>query len=349
MGKQPGQYTFTEIMSQPAAWRDTLQYAEAQRERVHTLYTDRQYSAVFFTGCGSTYYLALAAAALFRLLGSIPAFGVPASELWLDTDSMYKVTGRALLVALSRSGETTETLQACAEFRRRGVGDVLTLCCYPDSTLARSGELNIVVEAGQEDSFAQTRAFSSLYAALSVFISTWTGHTENLRVLNTLPDHADAIIAESQRLAKSVASEPLRDRFYFLGSGLRYGLACELSMKMKEMSLSHCEPFHVLEFRHGPRSMITPDTQIIALLSTDKTAHAHEVEVIKDMKQQGAHVLTIGHDSADLQIPGALSQEVSGALYLPVGQLIAYEYALLRGHDPDRPANLAPVVKLDVH
>ena len=135
------------------------------------------------------------------------------------------------------------------------------------------------------------------------------------------------------------------DRFYFLGSGPRYGLACELSLKMKEMSLSHSEPFHFLEFRHGPKSMLTPNTRMVGLVS--EANRVHELAVLDEMRQHGAQVLALGERDADVAFASQVSEAAWNVLSLPVGQLLVFERAVQRGLDPDHPRNLDAVVKLD--
>ena len=129
---------------------------------------------VIFTGCGSTYFLALAAAALTQQMTGFPCRAFPASELWLYPRCSY-VDGKTLLVAVSRSGETTETLQACEAFIRDQRGALLTLSCYDQMPLAKLGSLNIVLPSGQEQSVAQTRAFSTLYLATVALACLWAG------------------------------------------------------------------------------------------------------------------------------------------------------------------------------
>src|SRR5690606_29627956 len=125
---------------------------------------------VVFIGCGSTYYLALAAATLFQEVTGTAARGLPASELWLRPHAYLARSRNTALVVISRSGATTETLRAVAAFREHAAGAVITLSCYPEGELARHGDVNVVLSAGQERSIAQTRAFSVLYLA-TVFLA----------------------------------------------------------------------------------------------------------------------------------------------------------------------------------
>jgi glucosamine--fructose-6-phosphate aminotransferase (isomerizing) len=121
-------------------------------------------------------------------------------------------------------------------------------------------------------------------------------------------------------------------------------LACELSLKMKEMSLSHSEPFHFMEFRHGPMSMVTPSTLLIGLLSEQN--RAQEQAVLDEMAQRGARVLVMADTGADVSFQSGVDEAARNVLCLPIGQLIAFERALHKSLDPDRPHNLTAVVRL---
>src|SRR5689334_20740467 len=168
-------HTWREIQSQPEAWAAALDLLRAHADELRALASAGRYDSVIFTGCGSPYYLALAAATTFQELTGRPARGVPASEIWLNGRAALPVGGRALLIALSRSGETTETIRAVEAFRAAGRGDVLTLSCYPSRPLSSLGDINLVFPSGQEQSMAQTRAFSVLYLAAVGMAALWAG------------------------------------------------------------------------------------------------------------------------------------------------------------------------------
>ena len=339
-----GTHTRAEILSQPAVWLETLQSLHSQADELRRFFEQGAYDEVLFTGCGSTYYLSLAAAALFQDLTGVAGRGLPSSEIWLSPRSVWAAHPRALLVAVSRSGETTETLYACDAFRQVGAGDILTLTCYPGTHLAQVGALNLVFAAAQEESVAQTRAFSTLYLATTVLGILWGGRDDLFEGLERLPEIGCRLLEMTLPMAQRVGSRMDLDRFYFLGSSMRYGLACELSLKMKEMSLSHSEPFHFLEFRHGPVSMITPGSLIIGLVS--QTNHSREKTVLSEMAAKGASVLTMAEQDADVAFESGLDERLCGIFYLPAGQLIALERALAKGLDPDQPNNLTAVVRL---
>lgn len=337
-----GFHTHREILSQPEAWTSALAVLREQATALLNFYLAGHYQAIYFTGCGSTYYLALAAAAAMQELTGLPARGLPASEIWLSPRSAYTVR-RSLLIAVSRSGETTETRRACEAFRAGG-GEVLTLSCYPGRGLTQLGHYNLVLPSGQEDSIAQTRAFTTLYLATLALAALWSDRADLFDALANLPAHGQAQISKAEDLARSLGLDLTLDRFYFLGSGLRYGLACEISLKMKEMTLSHSEPFHFLEFRHGPKSMVTAHTLIVGLVSNSN--HAAELQVVEEMRALGARALTLGEAECEVAFQSGLPEILCGPLYLPLLQLMACERSLAKGLNPDRPHQLEAVVKL---
>ncbi|MGQ0602600.1 MAG: SIS domain-containing protein [Anaerolineales bacterium] len=339
----PGHHTYAEIISQPDAWAAALAMLRDRAKVLSDFYRAGRYQAVLFTGCGSPYYLALSAAAMFQELAGVPARAAPAAEVWLSPNSIIPHGQRTLLVAFSRSGETTETLRACETFRARG-GDVLTLSCYPSRPLTSLGAVNLILPSGQEHSLAQTRAFTVLYLATLALVALWSDRAELLDELTRLPTACQSLFDKAQTTVQSYALDAAVDRFYFLGSGPRYGLACEMSLKMKEMSLSHSEPFYFLEFRHGPKSMVTPTTLIVGLVS--ETNRAHEMAVLEEMRAEGARTLTLAERDADVSFASGVSEAARTLLALPAGQLLAYERALRNGLNPDRPHNLNRVVTL---
>lgn len=339
-----GQHTRVEIMTQPEAWSKALEDLKHQTEALRSLIGSQKYSQVVFTGCGSTYYLSIAAASLLSKMAGIPSRGLPASEIWFEPEMYFRNGERALLVAVSRSGETTETLRACQSFRGHQLGDILTFSCYPGRSLAGLGDINIVLTSGQEESVAQTRAFSTLYLGTMVFAALWAGKNELIAELSQLPAICRRLLRDYTSLAQHIGTDTSLDRFYYLGSGERYGLACELSLKMKEMSLSHSEPFHFLEFRHGPKSMATPGAMVIGLISEGN--YDQEMKVLNEMKEQGASTLSLGEVNTDIVFASGVSPLARNLLYLPVGQLLAYERAMSRGLNPDQPKNLTVFVEL---
>jgi glucosamine--fructose-6-phosphate aminotransferase (isomerizing) len=339
-----GRFTREEIYSQPDSWINGIEVLKKDIKAIQEFSQHEDYLQVIFTGCGSTYYLSCAASGLFQEMTGVYARGLPASELWLSPKSYYGLAGRTILIALSRSGETTETLKACESFSNKHGGRIMTLVCDPDSPLANLGALNLIFPSGMEKSIAQTRAFSTLYLGVVGLCAIWSGQSSRFDQLKSLPLIGRRILNDYTSIAEHLGKKLELDRIYFLGSGGRYGLACELNLKMKEMSLTHSEAFHFLEFRHGPKAMVNEHTLIVGLVSEINAAH--ELTVLKDIQDLGANIITIGEKNTDISFNSGLEEVVRNILYLPFGQMMAFERSIAKGLDPDHPNNLDAVVNL---
>ena len=331
--------TYREIKSQPDAWVEALDVTKTT-----PLPNIGDYNQVIFTGCGSTYYLSLAAAKLYQELTGRPARAVPGGELLLNSQTVL-TDQRALLVAISRSGTTTETIRAVEKFKQEKRGDVVVISNYHE-VLSQLADVNILISKGQEESVAQTRSFASMYVAAVVFSARMAGKTDLIDDLDGLPKFGGRLIQDFEPAARQIGENLDFDRFYFLGSGIRYGLACEVSLKMKEMTLTHSEPFHFLEFRHGPMSMVNEKAVVVGLVS--ESNFSHEIAVLNEMRALGGRILSLGESGVDIAFRSDIPESVRNVLYLPVLQLMAFYRSLAKGLNPDHPKNLQAVVKLDL-
>jgi glucosamine--fructose-6-phosphate aminotransferase (isomerizing) len=332
-------YTYKEIKSQTAAWAQAFEIT-----RTLSLPEAEKYNQVIFTGCGSTYFLSLAASALYQELTGRVARAVPAGELLLNPQ-VSLTEQKTLLVAVSRSGTTTETIKAVEKFKAEKRGDVIVISNY-DEALSRLADFNIVVDKGQEESVAQTRSFASMYVAATAMCARMAGRDDLLDSMSALPEVGLRLMRDFEPVARELGENLGFDRFYFLGSGIRYGLACEANLKMKEMTLTHSEPFHFLEFRHGPMSMVNEKAVVVGMLSD--VNRVHEAKVLSEMKMLGGTVTGLGEADTDIAFESGIPETVRGVLYLPVLQLLAFYRSVAKGLNPDRPANLTAVVKLDL-
>ena len=330
--------TYREIKSQSEAWQNALEVGSTV-----SLPEAAGYEQVIFTGCGSTYYLSLAAAALYQELTGCAARAVPAGELLLNPQTVMREKIPHLLVAISRSGTTTETTRVAEKFKAERRGDVIGISCY-DSALMNLSDVGLVIPVGQEESVAQTRSFASMYVAANVFCARMAGRTDVLEAITKLPEIGNRLIENYESFAKEMGENLDFDRFYFLGSGARYGLACEVNLKMKEMTLTHSEPFHFLEFRHGPMSMVNEKAVVIGLLS--ESNRGHEKTVLNEMQALGGKTVALAESEAEIAFESHIPENARGVLYLPVLQLMAFYRSLAKGLNPDRPKNLTAVVQL---
>ena len=346
-----GSHTWQEILSQPQAWRGTLGAFAIGQAALEEFLNRIEFDQLLVVGCGSTHYLAQAAAATLTGRTGIPARAFPSSELWLFPGTA--IMGRALLLAISRSGKTTETLRAVERFRETSNEPVLAVTCYPESTLARQADFALVAPDGQEQSVAQTRSFTSMLLLTQALTAALARDEGMLERLHRLPGALEDLVARLGDLSQRLGTDQEIERFFFLGGGPLYGLANEAMLKTKEISLSHAEAYHPLEFRHGPMSMVDERTLIVGFLSD--TGLAEEIRVLEEMQGLGARTLALAEDDsafadwrADyvIELQSGLNEWERGPLYLPVVQRLAYHRAVAKGLDPDRPTNLKAVVEL---
>jgi glucosamine--fructose-6-phosphate aminotransferase (isomerizing) len=331
--------TYAEIKSQTDAWAQALDITRAL-----ALPDAKNYEMVIFTGCGSTYFLSLSASALYQELTGRAARAIPAGEMLLNSQTVL-TNQKSLLVAISRSGTTTETVKAVEKFKKEKHGDVIVISNY-DEVLSRLADVNIVIDKGQEESVAQTRSFASMYVAAVAMCARMAACEDLVNAMSALPEAGQRLMHDFEPAAREIGEDLNFDRFYFLGSGIRYGLACEANLKMKEMTLTHSEPFYCLEFRHGPMSMVNEKAVLVGMLSDAN--RIHEAKVLSEMKMLGGRVTSLGESDADVSFQSQIPEQVRGVLYLPVLQLIAFYRSVAKGLNPDRPANLTAVVKLDL-
>jgi glutamine---fructose-6-phosphate transaminase (isomerizing) len=339
-----GRFTHAEILSQPDAWDEALDVVEKRKDDLCEIITDG-YEQVLFTGCGSTYYLSLAAAALFQEMTGQVSRAVPGGELLLNEHTAL-TRGKTLLVAISRSGSTTETVRAVEKFKSQKRGSVVVITNYGQETLAGLADVSLVIEKGQESSVAQTRSFTSMYVAATAMSALAGSQEDKIKSMRRLPTVGARLISEYDTLAQEFGVNLSYDRYYFLGSGIQYGLACEVNLKMKEMTLTHSEPFHFLEFRHGPMSMVTESTVIVGLVSEKNISH--EQAILNEMQALGGRVLALGESDLDISFESGLPEAARAVLYLPVLQLMAYYRSLAKGLNPDQPNNLSAVVRIEL-
>lgn len=343
-------WTIKEIWDQFAAWEAALQRVRMTREPLGDRLQREKYSDFIFTGCGSSYYSSLTAAGGFQSLTGWMARGVPASEIALFPDTWMTRNGRSLLVTISRSGETSETIQAVKVFRERNLGEVLAVTCYEDSTLCQLADVSMVAHEAKERSVVQTKSFTTMLLLLQSLALTVVGNPSLWEQLARTPAEGEKTLVKSDRVMKELAQDLEVKNFIFLGSGPNYGLACEAMLKTKEMSLSPAEVFHFLEFRHGPKSTVDEGTLVVGL--TSEAAETQELHVLEEVRKQGAKTLVFGGSASErsadyfVQLSHEVPEFARGMLAIPPVQLLALYRAEYKGLNPDAPPHLDPVVIL---
>jgi glutamine---fructose-6-phosphate transaminase (isomerizing) len=351
METQPGergQHTLREIVSQPSGWGAAYQQLVARRAEIAAAWAKAAPQQIIVTGCGSTHYLSQTVAALLQTLTGIPARGLAASEIALFPKQVLYRPEETLLLLISRSGTTTETAAAMDKFRSLGGKTVWGITCYPNTPVADESDFTLLTEMAQEQSIAQTLSFSTmLYTAQGV--AAIAGN-QDLAPLGELPDHCLRLIESAFGLSTHWGTEPGVERFFFLGSGPLYGMACEAMLKMKEMSISHAEAYHFLEFRHGPKALVDGKAMVVGLLGSEQLRH--EAPVIAEMVAMGGKTVTLvpgktNSGAVTVHLPDNLPPWTMPALYLPLLQGMGYARSMQKGLDPDNPRNLSAVVFLE--
>jgi glutamine---fructose-6-phosphate transaminase (isomerizing) len=349
---EPGAHSLAEILSQHQSWHDALAGVAAQKEMAGTLLRRYADEPLLVVACGSPYFLGRSAVPLLlRWLGR-RATAVPASELLLSPETVLRSQDRPLLITLSRSGETSETIGAARMAQARG-GGVLAIGCDRETTLMRMADCAIEIPAGREQSLAQTRSFAGMFVAVLALAATLSDQDDADALqaeLHRLPGLSEAYVARALSEVGQLATDPAIERVIYLGSGERYGLACEASLKMKEMSLTNAEAFHVLEFRHGPMALADELSLVVGMID-DRNAD-EECAVLREAHACGARTLALLEHAPDDQtglgavfaFNSGLSALARDVLYLPPAQLLAYERAMAKGVDPDRSRHLSAFV-----
>jgi glucosamine--fructose-6-phosphate aminotransferase (isomerizing) len=282
----------------------------------------------------------------------IHAIALPASEIALYPQS--HLLENPVLLTISRSGTTTETLWAVERYRRENpAGTVIAISCTPDSSLIQNADIALLAPEAQEQSVAQTRSFTSMMLLSHVLAAQLANDPASSERLAALPDALESVIARIGDLPERIGKNIGIERFFFLGNTILYGVACEAMLKTKEMTCSWSEAFHTLEFRHGPMSVVNQQALVVGLIG-DGAVDA-EIAVLRHMKRLGAQTLALceqrGHfdwSGVDtvIELASGLSEVERAVLYLPPLQWIALYRALAKGLDPDQPTNLTAVVEL---
>jgi glucosamine--fructose-6-phosphate aminotransferase (isomerizing) len=351
-GPSTGQHTLSEIRSQPQAWAAVVPAATSAEAAWRSFFTGQAGCQYLLFGCGSTFYLSLTAAAVLQTVTGSPCRAVPSSELLFYEEAWIASGLDVRGLAISRSGTTTETLRALERLSDRKDARLAAVTCHAGTPMETWCSPVLVSPEGYETSIAQTRSFASMLVGCLEIAGIASGRVELLDALAGLPPIGQHLLDEYEGLAAALGGDASLQRVFFLGSGARFGLACEGMLKMKEMSLTSSEAYHFLEFRHGPKSMVDSSTMVVGLLSD--AARGAEMQVLREMKELGARLLVLSESDhglvwADAVVPfgSGLPEVARLPLYLPVLQLLAYHRAVSKGLDPDAPRNLDAVVKLD--
>jgi glucosamine--fructose-6-phosphate aminotransferase (isomerizing) len=348
---EPGAHSLSEILSQAQCWdaclADLVQSAALKEIEARFGKIDEW----LFVGCGSSYYVALAGAATMKLLTGRRVWAVPASEILLYPD-LALPAGRFVPVLISRSGQTSEVLKTAELLKERGISCVAISCAH-GQLLETLATVTITLTA-DEQSTVMTRSFTSMLLALQFLAGRIAGNKSYRDALLTMPELAAPTLERTPDQIREFVGRHLFADYICLGHGPYYGLACEYGLKIMEMSLSFSQVFHSLEFRHGPKSVVTPATLLIFLLS--EQGYQAESDLLEEMKSLGATTMVIANQAnarvraaadllVELQLP--LPELARLAPSLVPGQLLALFTGLKKGLNPDTPRHLSRAVILE--
>ncbi len=356
-------YMQKEIFEQPRAIADTLEGVEGISPE---LFGDAAYrifkdvDSVLILACGTSYYAGLTAKHWLEGIARIPTSVEVASE-YRYRDSVPNP--RTLVVTITQSGETADTLSALKHARALGMTHSLTVCNVATSAMVRECKLAYITHAGVEIGVASTKAFTTQLAALfmlALALAQVRGHlsdakeAEHLKALRHLPAALQAVLAlEPQVIAWSEVFAR-KENALFLGRGVHYPVALEGALKLKEISYIHAEAYPAGELKHGPLALVTSEMPVVTVAPNDALLEKLKSN-LQEVRARGGELFVFA--DADSRIepgPGVhviRMPEHYGALspilhVVPL-QLLAYHTACARGTDVDKPRNLAKSVTVE--
>ena len=345
-----GAKTLAEIKSQPTVWQrclNDLQSLDLRRliEGHAPLETEW-----IFIGCGSSFYLAQAAALSFTsLLGSL-ARAVPASEALLKPELVFPRGHRSYYpLLISRSGHTSEVLNVAKYLRERQVPFLAVTCDGGELAGMTASVLRMRVE---EQSTVMTSSFSSMLIGLQYLGATCAGNHDFIEALQQLPNHLERLLGAYDEEVAEFAQRSFED-IAVLGQGALYPIAAESALKVMEESSTFAQYFHTLEFRHGPKSIAGSSTLVGGLIS--ESAYDAESAVLLEMKDLGSQIFAVVNSAdeqlrrrADLliELDLPIPELTRLVIYVVWAQLLGAYRGVRKGLDPDHPRNLSRVVTI---
>jgi len=358
-------YMLKEIHEQPQAIAETLEGRVASGKVLDASFGPEadaifnRIKAVQIIACGTSYHAGMVARNWFEGLAGVPCRVEVASEFRYrhpvpDPD--------ALVVVISQSGETADTLAALRAAKGWGYGPSVAICNVPESSLSREADLSLMTRAGPEIGVASTKAFTTQLVALLLLV-TAIGRRHRIDAqreativeqLLALPRHVEEVLTLDERIGE--LSEHFVDKHnaLFLGRGVQYPVAMEGALKLKEISYIHAEAYPAGELKHGPLALVDEEMPVIAVAPNDELleklksnleevrARGGELYVFADhdagmYKSERVHVMTVAKGG----------DHVAPILFTIPLQLLSYHVAVMKGTDVDQPRNLAKSVTVE--
>jgi glucosamine--fructose-6-phosphate aminotransferase (isomerizing) len=359
-------YMQKEIFEQPGAVANTLEMVASAQSLQPNLF-GAEAEAIFartrqalVLACGTSYHAGLVARYWLEAIAGIPTSVEIASE-YRYRDSV--AAPGTLVLTISQSGETADTIAALKHARARGLEDSLTICNVPESALMRASRLRFLTRAGPEIGVASTKAFTTQLASLFVLTlvlaklrNRLSGKQEKelIAQLRHLPGAMDAVLSAEPQVREWAQRFGSKQHALFLGRGVHFPIAMEGALKLKEISYIHAEAYAAGELKHGPLALVDADMPVVTVAPNDQLleklksnmqevrARGGELYVFADRdarvaESEGVHVIRLVDHAGPL----------SPILHVIPLQLLAYHVAVLRGTDVDKPRNLAKSVTVE--
>ncbi|VXC26254.1 glutamine--fructose-6-phosphate transaminase (isomerizing) [Massilia sp. 9I] len=356
-------YMQKEIFEQPRVIGDTL---EGVTGIMPELFGDGAYGVfkeidrVLILACGTSYYAGLTAKYWIECIAKVPVNVEIASEYRYRDSVPHPQT---LVVTISQSGETADTLAALKHARSLGMPHTLTICNVSTSAMVRECKLAYITRAGVEVGVASTKAFTTQLAALFLLTLTLAQvngrltdaeEAEHLKMMRHLPVALSSVLALEPQIIAWAEEFARKENALFLGRGMHYPIALEGALKLKEISYIHAEAYPAGELKHGPLALVTEEMPVVTIAPNDALleklksnmqevrARGGQLYVFADVDSritsgEGLHVIRLPEHYGDL----------SPILHVAALQLLAYHTALARGTDVDKPRNLAKSVTVE--
>ena len=358
-------FMLKEIFDQPDALRRTLQGRIIGHKVLDNAFGTgaaelfSQVKAVQIVACGSSFYTGLVARYWFEQIARIPCSVEVASELRYRKVAVFKDT---LLVTISQSGETADTLAALRNSTDNHYLASLCLCNVPDSSLVRESDFSLMTEAGIEICVASTKAFTNQLADLLLLVIALGRHNslseamqkELISALSGAPDVLEKVLkldAEIENIAQRFVE---KNHALFLGRGTHYPIALEGALKLKEISYIHAEGYPAGELKHGPLALVDDDMPVVAVAPGDELLEKLKSNLQEVRARGGELFIFADEDSRFPDEPGttilripSCHQVISPLVYVVPMQLLAYHVAVFKGTDVDQPRNLAKSVTVE--
>jgi len=356
-------YMQKEIFEQPRAVGDTIDSVTAITPELfgaNAAGVFNKIDSVLILACGTSYYAGLTAKYWIESIAHLPVNVEIASE-YRYRDSVPNPN--ALVVTISQSGETADTLAALKHARAQDMVNTLTICNVATSAMVRECMLSYITRAGVEVGVASTKAFTTQLVALFLLTLTLAkvrGHlgeaqeTEHLKALRHLPVAIGAVLALEPQIIAWAEEFARKENALFLGRGLHYPIALEGALKLKEISYIHAEAYPAGELKHGPLALVTQEMPVVTVAPNDALIEKLKSNM-QEVRARGGQLYVFA--DADSRITSSEGVHVirlpehygrlSPILHVVPLQLLAYHTAIARGTDVDKPRNLAKSVTVE--